>query len=164
MVSKREPNSVRLIQNLSFGPQGSAVNHFIPAENAIVALETFDDVANLVLDCGRNSLISKADIEEAYRMVLLSPLEYPRLGFAWKGQFYFERVLVMGASSSVKNFETVSKSIRWVLQSKLGVEHVSHIIDDFIFIGKSGTSECADALQKFFDLCREVGMPIKGQL
>lgn len=163
VVPKREPNSFRLIQDLSFGPQGSAVNHFIPAENATVTLETFDDVAKLVLNSGRNSLISKADIEEAYRIVPLSPLDYPRLGFAWKGQFYFERVLVMGASSSVRIFETISKSIQWVLQSKLGVKYVSHIIDDFIFIGKSGTSECADALQKFFNLCNEVGIPIKQQ-
>ena len=59
VIPKREPNSYRLIQDLSFGPLGSAVNHFIPSENATVALETFDDVANLVLECGRNSLISK---------------------------------------------------------------------------------------------------------
>lgn len=161
VVPKREPNSFRLIQDLSFGPQGSAVNHFIPSENATVSLETFDHVANLVVECGRNSLISKADVEEAYRIVPLSPLEYPRLGFAWKGQFYFERVLVMGASSSVKIFESIAKSIQWILQSKLGVEHVSHIIDDFIFIGKGGTSECAESLQKFFDLCKEMGIPIK---
>ena len=67
----------------------------------------------------------------------------------------------MGASSSVKIFESVSKSIQWVLNSKLGVEHVSHIIDDFIFIGRGGTSECADSLQKCFDFCKEVGIPVK---
>ena len=161
VVPKKEPNSFRLIQDLSFGPQGSAVNHFIPAENATVFLETFDHVANLVLSCGRNSLIAKADIEEAYRIVPMSPLEYPRLGFSWKGQFYFERVLVMGASSSVRIFETFSKSIQWILQSKLGVNHVSHIIDDFIFVGRSNSSECASYLQKFFELCKDIGIPVK---
>lgn len=67
----------------------------------------------------------------------------------------------MGASSSVRIFETTSKSIQWDLQSNLGVNHVSHNIDDFIFIGKSVASECADALQKLFSLCYEVGIPIK---
>ena len=113
------------------------------------------------LECGRNSLISKADIEEAYRIVPLSPLVYARLGFAWKGQFYFERVLVMEASSSVKIFESISKSIQLVSQSKLGVEHVSHIIDDSIFIGKDGTLERADSLKKKFNFCKEVGIPVK---
>ena len=46
VVPNREPNSYRLIQGLSFGPQGSAVNYFIPTENATVTLETFDNVAN----------------------------------------------------------------------------------------------------------------------
>ncbi|MEW8547296.1 MAG: reverse transcriptase domain-containing protein [Candidatus Thiodiazotropha sp.] len=161
MVPKKEPNSFRLIQDLSFGAPGTAINHFIPFENATVSLETFDDVAELVVSCGKDCLLAKADIEEAFRIIPLSPLEYHRLGFTWKGQFYFDRVLVMGASSSVRIFETFSKSIQWVLKSKLGVAHVSHIIDDFIFVGEAGMSECSDSLGKFFSLCDDIGIPIK---
>ncbi|MCG7879112.1 MAG: hypothetical protein N0C90_22680, partial [Candidatus Thiodiazotropha endolucinida] len=150
VVPKKEPNTFRLIQDLSFGAPETAVNHYIPFENATVSLETFDDVAKLVVVCGKDCLLSKADVQEAFRIIPLSPLEYPKLGFTWKGEFYFERVLVMGASSSVRIFETVSKSIQWVLQTKLGVAHVSHIIDDFIFVGRAGTSECSTSLEKFF--------------
>lgn len=114
-----------------------------------------------MLACGKNALIAKADVAESYRMVPLSPLDYPRLGFSWRGQFYFERVLVMGASSSVQIFESVSKTIQWILQTKLGVHRVSHIIDDFMFVGCANTSECADALRIFLDLCKHIGIPIK---
>ncbi|MEW8548002.1 MAG: hypothetical protein AB2693_31240, partial [Candidatus Thiodiazotropha sp.] len=68
VIPKKEPNAFRLIQDLSFGTPGTAVNHFIPPENSTVTLETFDDVANLVLACGKNALIAKADVAESYRM------------------------------------------------------------------------------------------------
>ena len=55
----------------------------------------------------------------------------------------------------------MSKSIQWILQSKLVVNHVSHIIDDFIFDGRRNSSECANYLQKYFDLCKDIGIPIK---
>ena len=55
----------------------------------------------------------------------------------------------MGASSSVRIFETLSKSIQWILQSELVVNHVSHIIDDYIFVGRSNSSECVYYLQYF---------------
>ena len=80
------------------------MNHCIPLENATVSLETFDDVVKLVVDCGQDCLLSKADVQEAFRIIPLSPLEYPNLGFTWKGEFYFDRVLVMGTSSSVRIF------------------------------------------------------------
>ena len=39
VVPKKEPNSFRLIQDLSFGAPNSAVNHFIPFDNYTVSLE-----------------------------------------------------------------------------------------------------------------------------
>ena len=113
------------------------------------------------MSCGKGCLLAKADIAESYRIVPLSPLDYLKLGFQWKNQYYFDRVLVMGASSSVKIFEDFSKSLQWILKSKFGIKFVSHIIDDFIFIGKADSSECFDNLQCFFKLADHIGVPIK---
>ena len=62
VVFKKEPDSYRLIHDLSFGPGNTAVDHFILVENSTVTLETFDDVVSLVLKAGRDSLLCKADI------------------------------------------------------------------------------------------------------
>lgn len=161
VVPKKEPNSYRLIHDLSFGPENTAVNHFIPFENSTVTLETFDDVVSLVLKAGRDCLLCKADIEDAFSILPMSPLDYHKLGFSFKGKFYFSRVLPMGASSSVQIFESFSKALQWILQTKYGIKFVSHIIDDFIFVGSKNSSEVSTSLQNFFQVCTELGIPIK---
>ena len=149
VVPKKEPNSFRLIHNLSFGGLHGSVNSFIPFENSTVSLETFDHVVSLVLRCGKNSLISKGDLEDAYRTVPISPLDYHKLGFSFQDKFYFDCALPMGASSSVRIYESFSKALQWILQEKFSVQFVSHIIDDFIFVGPSNSYICEGGLKKF---------------
>lgn len=161
VVPKRSPNSFRLIHDLSYPKFGTSVNSCIPEEKSTVQLETFDHVASLVLQSGQHSLIAKADIEDAFRIIPISPLDYHKLGFTFQGHYYFDTVLPMGASSSVSIFESFSKAIQWIMQHSLKVRRVSHIIDDFIFVGSPASRECHEALTKFFTLAADIGIPIK---
>ena len=161
VVPKKSANSFRIIHDLSYPRNDSSVNAAIPRENSTVELENFDHVANLILQSGQGSLVAKADIEEAFRILPISPIDYHKLGFTFLGKFYFDTVLPMGASSSVALFESFSKSLQWILQNKLGVQKVSHIIDDFIFIGSPNSPECAQSLDKFMALASDIGVPIK---
>ncbi|XP_053395078.1 uncharacterized protein LOC123524041 isoform X1 [Mercenaria mercenaria] len=161
VVPKKTPNSYRLIHDLSFSRSLPSVNSMIPKENSTVTLETFDHVSALVLQSGRNSLVSKVDIEEAFRIVPITPLDYNKLGFTFQGRYYFDTVLPMGASSSVAIFESLAQSIQWILQNKCNVSKVSHIIDDFIFVGAPDSSECKIALDAFISLASDIGIPIK---
>ena len=40
----------------------------------------------------------------------------------------------MGCSTSCQTFELFATSLLWILTSVLGVQHMSHILDEFIFI------------------------------
>ena len=161
VVPKKTPNTFRIIHDLSFPKRGQSVNSAIPYENATVALETFDHVARLVLQSGRGSLVAKADIEEAFKIIPISPKDFHKLGFSFNNCFYFGTVLPFGASSSVAIFESFAQALQWVLQHKLGVLRVSHIIDDFIFVGRKQTNECQIALDTFISLSNDLGVPIK---
>ncbi|XP_060606581.1 uncharacterized protein LOC132758891 isoform X1 [Ruditapes philippinarum] len=161
VVPKRSPNSFRLIHDLSHPKNGTSVNSTIPESKSHVQLEMFDHVASLVLKSGQHSLIAKADIEDAFRIIPISPLDYHKLGFSFQNKYYFDTVLPMGASSSVAIFESFSKSIQWILQHKFAVSKVSHIIDDFIFVGSPNTHECQESLDKFMHLASLVGIPVK---
>ena len=161
VVPKRTPNTYRLIHDLSFPKGGISVNSTIPPTHSFVQLETFDHVAALVINCGRNALISKADIEDAFRIIPISPLDYHKLGFTFKGQYYFDTVLAMGASSSVNIFEAFSSALQWILVHHFSIHNVSHIIDDFIFVGKPHSQECKQALDSFLSLASNIGVPIK---
>ena len=65
----------------------------------------------------------------------------------------------MGCSSSCKTFETLSTAMEWIAQTKLGIKHIIHLLDDFLIIAQS-RSLCQDQLRLFLDLCSYLGIPI----
>ncbi|XP_078330524.1 uncharacterized protein LOC144624540 [Crassostrea virginica] len=67
----------------------------------------------------------------------------------------------MGASSSCQIFEKFSVALQWILQSKYGAGDMSHILDDFFFIGPANSSNCKNDLTNFLYLCKCIGVPIK---
>ena len=73
-------------------------------------------MVSLVLSCGKNSLISKGVLEEAYHTVPISPIDYHKLGFSFQDKFYFDC-----ASSSVMIYESLNKALQWILQEKFSV-------------------------------------------
>ena len=115
LVPKKEPGAFRLIHDLSY-PRGNAVNDFILPENSSVQYENLDQVIHLVKLCGRESLIAKCDIEEAFRQIPIHPSDYSLLGFVWDEKFYYDKFLPMGCSSSCQICERFSHALQWIIQ------------------------------------------------
>jgi hypothetical protein len=67
----------------------------------------------------------------------------------------------MGCSVSCQLFETFSTAIQWILTSKLGVTHMSHILDDFIFFGPPQSKRCKVFLEAFLALADSLSIPIR---
>lgn len=57
--------------------------------------------------------MSKADIEDASRLIPIHASEYQLLGFKWNWQFYYDAALSMGASASCQLIESFSTSLQW---------------------------------------------------
>ena len=160
LVPKKEVGEFRLIHDLSY-PHQQSVNSHIPDELRHVHYETLDDLVEIVKINGRGSLIAKADIESAFRIIPIHPSDYYLLGFTWNGQFFYDKCLPMGCSTSCSIFETFSTAIQWILKEKLQVKHVSHILDDFMFVGPSNSKVCQKYLNTFLALSENLGIPIK---
>ena len=160
IIPKKEPNQFRLIHDLSYGDELS-VNYHIDKEDTKVSYELLDHVIDIVVNCGRSSLVAKADIENAFRILPINPESYHLLGFKWQNLWYYDKSLPMGLSTSCQIFELFSSSIQWLLQHKLGVRFMSHILDDFIFIGPAGSNECRLSLNKFMAVSEQLNIPIK---
>ena len=75
---KNKPGKWRLIMDLS-SPPGESVNDGISSELLSVSYTSLD---HLVLLLGRGSLLVKADIQAAYRMVPVHPQDQPLLGYS----------------------------------------------------------------------------------
>ena len=80
------------------------------------------------------SYLAKTDIKIAFRMLPVNPQDYHLLGMKWKGQYYYDKCMPMGCSSSCKTFEAFSTAIEWIAQDKLGIGNLLHLLDDFLLI------------------------------
>ena len=65
----------------------------------------------------------------------------------------------MGFSSSCRTFELFSSALEWVAQNKLHINHIVHLLDDFLIIAASHEI-CLRQLNLFVDLCGHFGIPI----
>ena len=158
IVPKKVPNEFRLIHHLSY-PKGLSINDSIPDDCSSVQYATINDAVKILQRLGPGSYLAKTDIKSAFRIIPVSPLDYPLLGIKWDNQYYFDRCLAMGLKSSCAIFEKFSTSLEWLAVHHLKVSAVLHILDDFLFIVHSH-DKCKADLCNFLSMCDFLGVPI----
>mgnify|MGYP002803382934 len=77
----------------------------------------------------------------------------------WQGDLYYDCAMPMGCASSCRTFEMFSTALQWVSQNRLNIEHLIHILDDFLMAAAS-YDQCCVNLKNFLSLCQYVGIPI----
>lgn len=160
IIPKSIPGKFRLIHNLSF-PHDNSVNLGIPPDMSAVQYDNIEVVIDLVKKFGHGSLMAKTDIEDAFRIIPIHPLDYHLLGFRWRNKFYNDLVLPMGASSSCNIFNKFSSALKWIMLNKYDACGMSHILDDFFFIGPKNSEKCMQDLSNFLEVAIKLGVPIK---
>ena len=160
MVPKKDSGKFRMIHDLS-SPPNMSVNDFISPDDASVSYETLDNVVHFIQNNGPGALMAKVDIEEAFRIVPIHPHDRHLLGFSFKNMYYYDKCLPMGCRTSCRIFETFSCALQWVAKHKLNITDITHILDDFIFVGPPNSSLTMHNLQSFLYLCQDCCVPIK---
>ena len=155
---KKAQGQFRVIHHLSF-PKGRSVNDGIPELYSSVKYASVGQAIHNIVQIGTGAYLAKTDIQSAFRIVPVSPSDYPLLGFKWRGQFYHDKCLPMGCSSSCAIFERLSTALEWIIQQRVEDVIVLHILDDFLFIGPSYSS-CRSALNLFMYICQDIGVPL----
>ena len=155
---KKAQGQYRVIHHLSY-PKGASVNDGIPDEYSSVKYSSVGQAIHSIVQVGSSSYLAKTDIQSAFRIVPVNPVDYPLLGFKWRGQFYYDKCLPMGCSSSCAIFERLSTALEWIIRQKVKEVVVHHILDDFLFIGPTYSS-CQSALSIFKHICQEIGVPL----
>ena len=159
LVPKKEAGAFRLIHDLSF-PKGYSINFGFIRQCCSVAYEDFDYFVSMLALVGQGCYIAKADIESAFRIIPIHPLDYHLLGFMMDNQYFYDRCLPMGCSVSCRLFEKFSCAVQWILSELFHVGAMSHILDDFMCLSHSKET-CQCYLDSFMSLARFVGIPVK---
>ena len=108
---------------------------------------------------GQGTQLVKLDLQNAYRIVPIHPHDHHLLGIAWEGRTYIDRVLPFGLRSAPKIFSAVADMMAWALHWA-GIRHLTHYIDDFLFLGAPGTEEGAEILALALRIFQILGVPV----
>jgi len=65
----------------------------------------------------------------------------------------------VGCSSSCLTFEIFSSAVEWTAKKKLNIDHILHLLDDFMIV-TSSAKLCQDQLDLFLSLCSYLGIPM----
>jgi len=158
VVPKKTPGEFRLIHHLSY-QRGSSVNDGISPENCSVSYATISDAIQHIKATGPGCFPAKTDIKNAFRIIPFYSQDQGLLGIHWKGLYYHDCCMPKGCSSSCRTFATLSSAVEWIAHKKLKIDHIIHLLDDFLIIAPSETL-CQGQLHLFPDLCIYLGIPI----
>lgn len=93
------------------------------------------------------------DIKSAFRLMIVIQGDFDLLGFKIEGNYYIDKCLPMGCVISCNLFEKFSTFLHWELQRQVGIGAIYHYLNDFLFLGSSGSYECACLMQGFHRMC-----------
>lgn len=106
------------------------------------------------------ALMAKLDIQHAFRLIPVRPVDWPLLGYQVNDLCFFDIVLPFGLRSSPFLFCQLSESVLWILRNITGIQTVLCYADDFLLLGPSHCDTCLMLINKLSDLCTELGVPL----
>ena len=159
VVPKKDSKKFRTITDLS-SPKGISINDFISDSESSVQFDTFDKAVDIVAKLGRGTLLAKLDVKSAFRICPVHPANWHLLGLSFKNLYFVDLCLPFGLRSSVNRFCSVSDMIMWILRNNYNVVNATHYLDDFLFAGSAGTSNCLNSINIATKLFENLSIPL----
>ena len=100
-------------------PENNSVNDGIIDESKTVNYASIDDAIAKLKTNGNGAVMSKTDIDSAFRLIPVIPDDYPLLGMKFNHRYYYDKCLPMGCSSSCHIFERFSTALEWIATHKM---------------------------------------------
>ena len=76
----------------------------------------------------------------------ISPADFDILGINFQEEYYFDKMLHMGASISCALWEKNATVLHWITQQESGNENILHYLDDFLFVESVDTFSVGETL------------------
>ncbi|KAK3097748.1 hypothetical protein FSP39_012785, partial [Pinctada imbricata] len=152
----------RMITHLSYPPSQS-INDFIDPELCTVRYTSFDTVVEMIAKLGPDTELAKVDMKSAFRLIRVCPSDFHLLCYFFNGFYYIDKCLPFGCAISCSIFEKFATFVHWVTMNTSEYSTLDHYLDDFIFTGPKGTSQCQTLMTNFLSVCKEMGIPIASE-
>ena len=118
MTAPKKPDSRRTVFDASFGDWSLNKNTpevYYPAPYEY-DFPQIDDFKEVVVSAGPGCFIWKRDLSRYYLQIPLDPVDYAKVGFVWRSQFYFFTSLMFGLKHSGLQGQRLTSAVKWVHQ------------------------------------------------
>ena len=127
MTSSKKPNGRRPVFDASFGLY--SLNKNTPEKCYMDSEYEFhfpriDDLADRIAELGPGCYLWKRDLSRYYLQLKIDPLEYDKLGFVWRGKFYFFTSFVWGTRHAGYAGQWLTTAVAHIL-THMGLELVA---------------------------------------
>lgn len=153
----------RLIVDLSSphnDPNNPSLNDLVDKSQFSLQYVTIDAGIKLIKHLGQGSWLCKADITDAFKLLPIHPSLVPYHGIKWDGKYYFYTRLVFGSRSSPKIFDTLSVAICWIATHVYGINHILHLLDDFLVVTGIDSCEALRTMALIYKIFHDIGVPL----
>ena len=164
---KRNSLKIRTIHDMSF-PPGQSVNEYIDASKCSVKYVTVHDAVEMIKKHGRNSLMAKVDMEDAYKHIVVNPNSWHLLGSCYDHvqpdgsrmtKYYCDMVLPFGCKSSAALFNCFANGLEYIVTNQ-GVKDYIHYLDDAFMCASPNSTQCQKNLDKVLKLYKQCGFKV----
>ena len=152
----------RTIYHLS-APLGKSINDFINPDTYTLTYCSVDDAFAIVNLLGPGTLLSKIDLENAFRLIPVRQADWNLLGICWQGKYYIDTCLPFGLRSAPYIFNRLATAIHWILQNNYNVQFILHYLDNFLTAGPPHSLICQQNLESMLTLCQRINAPVKDE-
>ena len=165
LVPKDNGKETRLIFHLSYPKGGSSINSETPSDLCSVQYCDFSDAVRRCLEEGQFCYVGKSDMKSAFRNLGLLVENFPWLLLKARspidGRIYWfvEKCLPFGASISCSHFQRFSDSVAHIVKVKNHGKTTVNYLDDYLFADFLKRL-CDAQIQRFLDICSEIGFPV----
>ena len=157
--AKKDSSSRRIIMDLSWLLNGTAVNDGISAETYMgqqmdLHYPTVDDLCKRAAKLGVECRCWKYDLDRAFKQWYCDPINWLHLGIMWNNVLLFDKTTVMGCRSAPYCCQRITNFIRHIMNN---IQYfVANYVDDFM--GLELSHKAWQAYNALGNLLRDLGI------
>ena len=124
MTSFKKPSSRRPVFDASFG---NSLNKITPQDyyldyRAEYDFPKLDNLEEMIIEVGQGALLWKRDLSRYFLQLPLDPVDYRRVGFIWRQNFFFFASYMFGLRHSGWAGQAITSAVTWIHRG-LGIAH-----------------------------------------
>ena len=97
--------------NLS-APMGTSFNEAVDTRDLFkLKMNSARLFGDALLKMGKQAVMSKFDIQDAYKLIKNHPLQRQLFGFKWLGKFFLDTTMVFGSKAAPEKFDSLPETL-----------------------------------------------------